>query len=273
MSNERKAKKAPGALLARLGILAAGAGFVSLPQPARAAEGAEGMTAVSSEVFKGYTRPKLPDGSVQPEDYAFGNGGSLGGPFPDPTIDKLSFMDVARVIAVPLAEQKYFPAKDPDKTKLLIMLYWGTTVTAGRPRGEDDNRIRDHIDYQNSQLLGYDTEGLIGTEYGANLELTALRWHRRDLVAEIEYNRYVVVMMAYDFQSLRSHKVLKPLWETRFSLNQKSNEFDKALPAMARIASRYFGTDSKGLVRTPVPRGDVEVGEPTLIELLPADRK
>ena len=254
--------------------LAAGSTLLLAPRPEiRAAEGAEGMTAVSSEVAKGYSRVKLPDGSFQPEDYAFGDGGSLGGPFPDETIDRMSFLDIARVIAVPLAQQKYFPGKDPGRTKLLIMLYWGTTITAGRPRGDDDNRIRDHIDYQNAELLGYDSEGLIGTEYGANLELTALRWHRRDLVCEIEYNRYYVVLMAYDFQSLRSQKKLKPLWETRFSLNQRSNEFDKALPAMAKIASRYFGKDSNGLVRRPMPEGKVEVGEPTLIELLPADRR
>jgi hypothetical protein len=219
-------------------------------------------------VTKGYVRVKLPDGSYQPEYYAFGNGGDLGGPFRDSTIDDLGFMDIARVIAVPLAEQKYLPGKDQETTKLLIMVYWGTTVTAGRPQGESDNRYRDHVDFMNAQLLGYDSEGLVGTEYGANMELTALRWHRRDLVSEIEYNRYFVVLMAYDFQQLRNRKALTPLWETRFSLNQRSNDFGKALPAMARTASRYFGRDSHGLVRTAIREGHVEIGAPTLIEMI-----
>jgi len=35
----------------------------------------EGITAVSSKAFNGYTRTRLPDGSFKPETYAFGNGG------------------------------------------------------------------------------------------------------------------------------------------------------------------------------------------------------
>lgn len=55
-------------------------------------------------------------------------GGKLGGELKDLTIDKLSFLDVAHVIAVPLASQKYLPARDPNTAKLLIMVYWGTTA-------------------------------------------------------------------------------------------------------------------------------------------------
>jgi hypothetical protein len=227
---------------------------------------AEEIEAVSGRVSPDYIRAKLPDGSFLPETYAFGKGGYWSGPMADLTIDKMDFTEVASTIATPLAGQNYLASKDPATTKLLIMVYWGTTVTPGRPQGESDNRYRDHEDYMNAQLLGYDSEGLIGTEYGANIELTALRWHRRDLVQEIEYNRYFVVLMAYDFQKLKNQKVLKPQWQTRFSLNQRSNEFDKALPAMARTASRYFGQDSHGLVRKPIREGHVEVGEPTLIE-------
>jgi hypothetical protein len=258
---------------ALLALAACGAVFAASAPDAAAYDRADGMTAVSSEVAKGYARARLPDGSYQPESYAFGNGGYMGGPFPDKSMDQMSFLDVAGVVAVPLAEQKYFPAKDPNTTKLLIMLYWGTTITPGRPEGDEDNIIRDRIDYQNAQLLGYDSEGLVGTVYGSGIELTALRWHRRDLVIDLEYNRYYVVLMAYDFQILRSQKKLKPMWETRFSLNERGNQFDKALPAMAKIASHYFGEDSKGLVRRPVPTGQVDIGEPTLIELLPANPK
>jgi hypothetical protein len=247
--------------------------LISVEPAARAAEGAEGDTAVASKVSTEYVRVKLPDGSFRPETYAFGNGGLFEGPFPDNSIDKLGFMDVARVISAPLGAQNYFPSRDARTTKLLIMVYWGTTTGAGRPVGESDNQSRDKTDFMNAFLLGYDAEHLIGTEYGANLELTALRWHRRDLIEEIEFNRYFVVLMAYDFQALWGHKKLNLLWETRFSLNQRSNEFNKALPAMARYASRYFGQDSHGLVRQTIDEGHVEVGEPTLIELLRSPNK
>jgi hypothetical protein len=85
------------------------------------------VTAVSSKASSDYVRTRLPDGSYQPELYSFGNGGHYGGPIDDPTIDPLKFIDVARVIAVPLADQKYMPGRDPARTKLLIMVYWGIT--------------------------------------------------------------------------------------------------------------------------------------------------
>ena len=51
----------------------------------------------------------------------------------DGTIDKLHFIDVARVIAVPLASRGYLAATDPCRTRLLIMAYWGTTAVPGPP--------------------------------------------------------------------------------------------------------------------------------------------
>jgi hypothetical protein len=100
---------------------------------ARAAQGDEEIVAVSSKAWKGYVRAKLPDGSPVPEYYAFGNGGRISGPMADTTIDKLSFMDIAKVVAKPLADRKYVPGTDPNSTNLLIMVYWGTTTGAKDP--------------------------------------------------------------------------------------------------------------------------------------------
>ncbi len=259
-----------GCTVATLALLA---GLLA-PPAMRAAEGAEGITAVSSETAKGYVRTRLPDGSFKPEQYAFGEGGDYGGPYHDATIDDMSFMDIARTLAVPLADQNYLPAKDPEATGLLIMVYWGTTIVPvleNPTRGMDDT-YRDHMDYLNAELLGYDAEGVIGTEFGEAIKLSALRWHRHDLVNEIETNRYFVVLLAYDFQLLWKQKKHKLLWETRFSINQPRNDFGKALPAMTRFASPYFGQASGGLVRQFIREGHVDVGSPTLIELLTAPR-
>ena len=120
---------------------------------------------------------------------------------------------------------------------------------------------RDRLDFKNAQMLGYDSEGVIGTDYGNNLKGTAFAAKRDTLVAEIEENRYFVVLMAYDFQLLWKQKKHKLLWETRFSISERHNEFDKALPAMAQYASRYFGQDTHGLLRAQVLEGHVDVGE------------
>ena len=87
----------------------------------------EDITAVSAKVSSDYIRTRLADGSYPVEFYAFGDGGHFGGPMVDQSIDPLKFTEVAHVIARPLAEQNYLPAKDPAKTKLVIMVYWGLT--------------------------------------------------------------------------------------------------------------------------------------------------
>jgi hypothetical protein len=287
--------------------------FLLAPAPARAAEALTGVTAVASRASSDYIRVKLADGSYQPEFYSLGKGGKWGGNISDATVDKLQFLDVAHVVAGPLADQNFVPATDPAKTKLLIMVYWGTTQVPGpssdsmaydqlsaaqanlasfngpsvapsgnTPKGGNtgvtsdaaesalsgamamlsvENEQRDRLDFKNAQMLGYDSEGVIGTDYGNNLKGTAFAAKRDTLVAEIEENRYFVVLMAYDFQLLWKQKKHKLLWETRFSISERHNEFDKALPAMAQYASRYFGQDTHGLLRAQVLEGHVDVGE------------
>jgi hypothetical protein len=279
----------------------------------RADDGVNGVTAVDSRVSSDYVRAKMPDGSLQPESYSFGDGGNWGGEISDATIDKLHFMDVARVIAVPLAGRKYVPANDPGKTRLLIMLYWGTTSVPGPSSGSmayDElsaaqnnlagvissmahqtsakgdaailsarlsaadaqmsaaltmidmfNKERDDLDFKNSLMLGYDSDGLIGTDYGSHIKSGPLGMKTRDEIEEIEENRYFVVLMAYDFQLLWRQKKHKLLWVTRFSINERHNAFDKALPIMAKYAAKYFGQPTKGLLRTRVPEGRVDIGD------------
>jgi hypothetical protein len=287
------------------------------PSNLSAAEGE--ITAVSSNVSEDYVRTKLPDGSFEPEAYAFGEGG-LWSYSRDPTIEKLHFLDVARTIAGPLAAQKYVPTRATGQTKLLIMVYWGTTAgtadsgasavatqnlsasqtvvpptVTSLPNGRAivangaggdvrksaqtvdenmvfmvaaSNRLRDKSDFQNARLLGYDS----ALSDARGLESTALRFRQRDLLDEIEENRYFVVLMAYDFQLLLKDKKHKLLWETRFSIREHRNDFSKELSAMAQNASRYFGQDSHGVIRKPLLEGHVELGEIKVIETEP-DKK
>jgi hypothetical protein len=89
--------------------------------------GANDVTAVSGRTSKDYVRKRLADGSFAPESYAFGQGGNWSGAKWDASIDNMKFLNVAHIIAYPLANQNYLPSKDPKATKLLIMVYWGTT--------------------------------------------------------------------------------------------------------------------------------------------------
>ena len=229
------------------------------------------IAAVCSRTSDDYVRTKLATGAYAAEYYAFGPGGHTIGESPDATIDRLHFMDIARTLSGPLADQNYQPARDPAKTKLLIMVYWGTTT------GSTDNQNtltartidekimsrseRDRMDRQNARLLGYDATNMIGTDYGRGLMATAFRLRETDLLDEIGDNRYFVILMAYDFQLLWKEKKSKLLWETRFSLREHRNDFAEALPAMALDASRYFGQATRGLVRKPLRDPKIELGD------------
>ena len=251
------------------------------------------MVAVYSETSSDYVRAKASNGSVQPETYAFGEGGFLPGVISDPTLEQVDFKTLAHTLAATLARRKYLPATDPARTRLLIMVYWGMTsgsVDLGfLPIGDDvsmglsggrlnefsslyaaQEQARDRIDYQNAGLLGYNADGLIGTEEGYWLRTnTALRHKVDDDLTDVESSRYFVVLMAYDFQTMWRQKEPKLLWVTRLSIEQRRNDFARELPAMLKTASPYFGRSSRGLIREVVPEGRVEVGQPKSLGVEP----
>jgi hypothetical protein len=101
----------------KIQFLAGIALLLAVASAAYAAEGVDGITAVSARISKDYVRSKQADGSFEPESYAFGEGGNWGGEIKDATIDRLKFIDVARVIAAPLAGQKYPAGKRPEQNK------------------------------------------------------------------------------------------------------------------------------------------------------------
>jgi hypothetical protein len=291
-------------------VLLSGAAFACEPA-ARADDPV--VLAVASKTSKDYARTKGPDGKFKRETYVFGQGGFWGDTLGDSSIDKVGFMDVAHTIAYPLADQNYVPSKDPKKTQLLIMVYWGTTRvpdgpnqsvayanlgnantammqaqnSANPPRGgasdptglhmspqaqqarEElymalaqvglENKARDQLDIQNAEMLGYDSE--LEKFAGFDLSYTGLKTVEDDVITELEQNRYFVVLMAYDFQSVWKEKKDKLLWETRFSIRQRHNHFDKDLFRMAMDASRFFGQDSHGLARRDLPVAHVEIGD------------
>ncbi len=289
----------PRALRTIAWFLFAGGLWLLLAAPAAGAE----VAAVYSKAVNGYARTRLPDNSFQSEAYTFVEGGLWGGPLHDKTVDSLTFLKIAGIIAGPLAGQNYRPATDPQQTRLLIFVYWGTTsgtddtrsstayqnaqdlikdeaidlvgktpqeVADAKSAGDAaflmlglQNSIRDQNNYQNAKILGFRDDLL----RARNLQFAA---SSEDLITELEGNRYFVVLKAYDFQLAWKKKQRKLLWETRFSIREQGNSFSDQLPAMALYASRYFGQDSGGLVRKPLPNTKVELGETKYLDFEPA---
>jgi hypothetical protein len=278
---------------------------------------ADEIVAVASKVARDYVRKKLPDGTFQPETYVFGKGDNWGGARVDATVDKMDFMDVARVLAVPLAEKRYYPTKDPNTTDELILVTWGTTRApeyatessshqlsqvaamsqaravadlkqriaspeiAGRPTSVDtvgqkqslaaadgvvlsanigiqaENQRREDQDMRTATLLGYDSwwTKVNGAWGGSPLEIG-----KADMRAELEEDRYFVVLTALDYPKLVKERKSKMLWEVRFSIREHGNAFDDRIAGMAKLASDYFGKDSAGLHHATLPEGKVEIG-------------
>jgi hypothetical protein len=96
---------------------------------------------------------------------------------------------------------------------------------------------------------------------GNNIRSNIQKQVHSQMMDALESNRYFVILRAFDFQSSWKQKKLKLLWETRFSINQRRNAFDEALPLMAQYASQCFGQDSRGLLLARVSEGRVEVGD------------
>lgn len=251
----------------RFGILLLGVLVLAGNPRALAADSIDGVVALSSRVFGGYARTRLPDGSLKPETYAFGNGGFVtagasGGDTPGPsrdgTIDGLGFDSIAKAMQGPLSGQNYALSLDPDSTNLLVMVFWGTTVGGYH---EKMGKFRDMLDLKNAALLGFDSEGTFSQGFGNNIHSNIQKQVHSQMMTALEMNRYFVILRAFDFQASRKDKKLKLLWETRFSISQRHNAFDEALPLMAQYASAGFGQDSGGLQLARVSQGKVVIGD------------
>lgn len=148
---------------------------------------------------------------------------------------------------------------DPDTTvdQVVGLIDSDNALSGALALAAAQNRSRDLMDAKNASLLGYDSWWAATNGFNKG---TPFEHRRQDMIDELEHDRYFVILMAYDFQKMWKHRQHKLLWETRFSINERGVDFDKALPLMAMNVSKYFGEDSNGLVHGAMPMGHVEVG-------------
>jgi hypothetical protein len=281
-------------------------------------------TAVYSQVGNGYRRTKGDGGTFKPEYYAIANGGLFPGTTRDHTMDRITYPQVAGLMAQFLAKENYFLAKDKKSAQLLLVLHWGKTLpfnsanygtalanaatgranmiaAGGGPGSTPDvgagpfgtnegaaaraaesafeqdmliliqqNEARDRANESNARLLGYLREI---NEHNGVQSLSAGRHYLEDLRADIEEERYYIVVSAYDFREATEKNNLKLMWVTRVSVRSPGHAFDKQAAAMLAAASRYFGQDSGRLLRQYTPEGRVEIGETEVLGIAPESTK
>ena len=89
------------------------------------------VVTVNAQTFTCCAREQLPDGTFEEELCTLGEGGRWSRAVKEPWMDQLQFMDVARVVAGPLAKVNYRPALKTADAQLLILVFRGATTPPG----------------------------------------------------------------------------------------------------------------------------------------------
>jgi hypothetical protein len=294
----------------------------------------EDFVTINANASPDYAHRKSAHGAPARETYVFYQGRFFG-ETNDPTLQRLSFLDIARILAPDLAKQNYFPTKDAKNADLVIVVNWGSTLTDPSQDPNDTERqfqfedkmkaIQDYnasfaagggpdpadIQFQMTIARGDQFAAQVAASYNArilgyttilNKEL-AHSWAYSDglsakaesYLADLNQERYFVVLLAYDYQELqRAHRsnvqaaimggaayaaasttslqregtAARPVWSVRMNIRAAGNNFATALPAMADLASDYFGKqlDDLATARASVgSRAHVDVGEARVV--------
>ncbi|HEX2861393.1 MAG TPA: hypothetical protein VHN79_07120 [Lacunisphaera sp.] len=258
------------------------------------APAAEDPVVISSTAGPDYVRPLDANGRPMPETYIFTEGKYMGGSTADASERKVTFTDITQLLAVSLSKQNYIPTRDTASAKILIRIFWGTTLVY-----EDPERER-NIEAINSALSTMQQQAADGglvdpgpmraaqaaqelqanSVEGALARNAALLGYKRSLdkesqrmMASVEEqtmrmelaeDRYFVVLMAYDYQFMLKEKKPKLLWVTRLSMRGPGNNFLEAFPALTLAGAQVYGqnlTDMKRIKVSQLPSGNVKMGD------------
>ncbi len=242
---------------------------------------------VSSTAARDYSRTTSADHKIAPQSYTFTAGNHMSGATRDTSEETMPFQTLVNLLAPALAKQQYYPATVPDDAELLIAVHWGTTHTYEDPnRHATQERFNaamgaGDVEAVNNALLEQGSENMTTLQYQdrnaailgyartLNAEATKANVTVEEISMrnELQEDRYFVVLVAYDYQFLKQHKKKKVRWVTHISVRSPGNNFNVAMPLMARAGSEFFGKNVDQLARleTVTREGRVTVGEPRVI--------
>ena len=126
-------------------------GLLVLTSVGRADDENAVLTSVFAKTDKNYRRFKEPDGKWERQYYAMVNGGPVAGTIRDNAQENIPFVSLAAVVAEHLARQRYFPATNPEKVDLLLVVNWGRTMPFSDPIYRDG--LKNVTDAMNTMAL------------------------------------------------------------------------------------------------------------------------
>jgi hypothetical protein len=123
-------------------------------------------------------------------------------------------------------------------------------------------------------------EGLLGYAKQLSRERKKLLTSdvERTLEANMQEDRYFVILQAYDFQKLQNAGGRKLLWSAHMSVRAPGLNFSLALPRMGQVAADLYGQSNDEVVTgkfQPGKTGSVEIGPLTVLseDTPPAQKK
>jgi hypothetical protein len=242
-----------------------------------------GVVSIEATASPAYGAAPEPRASPQPATYELRLIGSAGGG----TQAQRGGMDpeeVARDLAEPLTAA-HFHVAESSGTRMIIKVYWGTTVLAEdeRPKADrestayldraakaSDDAEKQDLDWKAKTMLDIEAGQDRQTEsrnadilgYTAELDSAPAGSERSEaLLGEIRQRRFYLILRAVDPKADRAGAEVV-LWETRLSITRQAIDTERLVSLMAYCAVPYLGRDSHGLAH-------VRLSEPGSRESLP----
>ena len=263
-------------------LLLLGSGFL-IPKKAN-------RVAVRAEATKEYTLLRAQDETAKVQTYHLIKGRYFGGNVDDPSLEEVTFPEIAEHIGFNLKRQKYFPEEDPAAGDLLIMVHYGASHYIGDPEyryryvfhlndyfppvrtasGEiyrynlSRNAIPEFYGLVFPSQRGYMKAHYVRAKILGMDDIFAKGVHPYEAYIQQQIageGRYFFVLSAFDLPLLKKGEK-KVLWTTRYSIRRIGQSYQQALKEMNLVAGHYFGQNLKGLIlKRATDKSIVEFGE------------
>lgn len=244
--------------------------------------------AVKAKASPEYIKSRAEDPSNKIQTYHVLKGKYFGGNTDDPSMEAVTFLEIAENMAANLRRQNYLTEIDPDKGDLLIMVHYGATNydadymelmgidsldDLGFGSGTDTSEFDE---FEAEEAFAADFFAMQGFNEGNQMsmlfksKLLGLEemfddrasdqdvYEFRDMVSE---ERYFVFLVAFDLPAYRKGEK-KVLWTTRYSMRAIGQPFDVAIGELNYVAGNFFGKNLDGLYsRRATDDSEVKIGE------------
>ena len=244
--------------------------------------------AVKAKASEEYIKDRAGDPSKKIQTYHVLKGKYFGGNTDDPSMEAVTFLEIAENMAANLRRQNFITETDPEKGDLLIMVHYGATDydadymelmgvdsldDLGFGSGTDTSEMDE---FEAEEAFAADFAAMRAFNEGGQMsmlfksKLLGLEemfddratdqdvYEFRDMVSE---ERYFVFLVAFDLPAYRKGEK-KVLWTTRYSMRAIGQPFDVAIGELNYVAGNFFGKNLDGLYsRRATDDSEVRIGE------------